>query len=208
MEVVIVSNARTPELKRLTDQAIKSSGVSCVVVEQNPDVSYSCKTIHYTFPFNYNKCLNLGFQFTTDDVVAFVNNDVLFGSGWMECEKYLKDYGSISLLNPGWGFHKDFVNEVHEGYNIGRELCGWCIIATRDTIKDIGGFDEGVEFWTSDNIYALQLQCFNIKHALITKYTCTHLTSKTLCSGLDKKQFAHYTGGQVPFFEEAKKKYL
>jgi len=207
MEVVIVSDARKPELRQMTVNAINSSGVNCIVIEANRDVVYSCQTIHYDFPFNYNKCLNLGYSLTKDDAICFANNDVIFGENWTECEKYLKEYGSISLLNPGWGFHKDFTSGVYQGSNVGRELCGWGLIVSRETMEKTGGFDEGVEFWCSDNIWAHQLEYHGIKHALVADYTIKHLTSKTLCSGIPKADFARMTGGQVPLMSEAVKKY-
>jgi len=207
MEVVIVSDARTVQLRQLTVNAIESSGVNCIVIEANPDVVYSCQTIHYDFPFNYNRCLNLGYSLTESDVICFANNDVIFGENWTESGKYLKDYGSISLLNPGWGFHKDFTSGVYEGYNVGRELCGWALIVSRETMEKTGGFDEDVKFWCSDNIWSEQLRFHGIKHAIVADYYIKHLTSKTLCSGIPKKDFAHMTGGQAVLFQEAKKKY-
>ena len=207
MEVVIVSNARTEQHRQLTLRAVETSGVRCVVVEQQPDVDYCCDTVHYSFPFNYNKCLNLGFEYTTHDVVGFFNNDVEFIRPWIECEKFLKDFGSISLLNPGWGFHKQFIGKpINVGYRIGLELCGWGIVTTRETMKTIGGFDDDVEFWCSDNIYAEQLKKAKIRHALITDYSVKHVASKTL-TGTPSKLFGQYTHGQAAKFAAAKKKY-
>ena len=205
MECVIVSDARNNALRELTEQSVRTSKVKCVVVEKQP-IEYDCETVHYDFDFNYNKCLNLGYKHTTGNV-AFCNNDLLFSDGWWEIEKYLDRYGSLSPYNPGWGFHAGFSGVV-EGYNIGRELCGWCLIVSRDTMDRTGGFDEGVEFWLSDNIWSIQLQHFGIKHALVCDYHVKHLTSKTLCSGIDRKTFGRYTGGQVPLFNKAKEKYV
>jgi len=70
-----------------------------------------------------------------------------------------------------------------------------------------GGFDEGVKFWTSDDLWRAQLQHHNIKHALIADYKIKHLTSKTLGSGLSREKFIEYTSGQVPLHNKAKKKY-
>ena len=152
MDAVIVSNARTIDLYNLTVQAIETSGVNCVVVEQQKVDYDNALTLHYDFPFNYNKCLNLGYKHTTGNV-AFCNNDLIFGKGWTGIEKHFDKYGSLSALNPGWGFHAGFTG-IREGYNVGRELCGWCLIVSRETMEITGGFDEDVEFWCSDNIWA------------------------------------------------------
>ena len=211
MECVIVSDAKTPYLRGLTQQAIITSGVRCVIVEAQKDINYdhikNTVTVYYNFDFNYNKCLNLGYGYTTENV-CFANNDVIFFPYWTECEPYLLKYGSLSLLNPGWGFHKDFIPpSVYEGYNTGRELCGWALIVSRDTMEKTGGFDEDVKFWTSDDLWREQLQYHGIKHALITEYKIRHLTSKTLGSGLPAEKFKEYTHGQAKEIERARRKY-
>ena len=205
MEVVIVSNGKTEYLRNLTLQAIKTSKCDCLVVEQT-DAEYPCRTIHYDFPFNYNKCLNLGYKFTKGNV-CFANNDVLFGDNWWECERYLDEYGSLSLLNPGWAFHKKFTNKVNEGYRTGYELCGWGLIVSRATMDITGGFDEDVEFWGSDDLWGSQLIHHGIKHALLTEYQIHHLTSQTLCKATERSLIHRYTGGQVPNIKKAKLKY-
>ena len=206
MECVIVSDAKNEYLRQLTVEAIITSGVNCIVVEKQP-VEYECTTVHYDFDFNYNRCLNLGYKHTHSEAICFCNNDVIFYPNWTESERYLKDYGSLSLLNPGWMFHKDFHQGVHEGYRTGLELCGWALIVSRKTMEITGGFDEGVKFWTSDDLWRTQLQYHNIKHALIADYKIKHLTSKTLGSGLTRDKFIEYTSGQVAPHHKAIKKY-
>ena len=96
MEVVIISDAKNPYLRGLTEQAIATSGVRCIVVEKQPIDYENAITIHYDFDFNYNRCLNLGYRRTVDNV-CFANNDVLFGTDWTKVEPYLTKYGSLSL---------------------------------------------------------------------------------------------------------------
>jgi len=208
MQCVIVSDAKTPYLKGLTEQAIITSGVECIIVEKQPINYENAITVHYSFDFNYNKCLNLGYRHTADNV-CFANNDVIFGYNWQECEPYLLKYGSLSLLNPGWGFHANYIPpNVYEGYNTGRELCGWALIVSRETMEKTGGFDEDVKFWTSDDIWRTQLQYHGIQHALITEYAIKHLTSKTLASGLPRDKIFEYTHGQAREIEKAMRKYV
>ena len=208
MEVVIVSDAKSSNLKQLTEQAIITSGVRCVVVEAQKDVKYdNATTVHYDFDFNYNRCLNLGYSHTTENV-CFANNDILFYPHWQESEKYLEEYGSLSLLNPGWGFHASFISpNVYEGYRTGRELCGWALIVSRETMAITGGFDEDVKFWCSDDIWGVQLQYHGIKHCLLTEYKIKHLTSRTLGFGLGADKYKEYTHGQASALDKARRKY-
>lgn len=204
IDVVIVSNAKTEALYLLTEQAIRTSGANCIVVEQQP-VEYDCLTVHYDFPFNYNKCLNLGYQHTANNV-AFCNNDLLFHEGWQGIERHFDQYGSLSPLNPGWGFHTEFKAGVYEGYRTGRELCGWCLIVSRDTMEKTGGFDESVSFWGSDDVWGFQLQALGIKHALVADYKVHHLVSRTLM-GCDRQMIADLTHGQAPLINEARQRW-
>lgn len=205
MQVLIISNARNDTLNEYTLNAIESSGQECIVVEQT-DTDFPCRTIHYDFPFNYNRCVNLGLSYCSENV-CIANNDVLFLPGWEKIEDHLGEYDSLSPVNPEWERHMG-LEGVIEGYRIGYELCGWCIVVSQATIQKTGGFDEDVEFWCSDDVWAMQLQANKLKHALVCDSRVIHYTSKTLCSGLPGDLFKRYTSGQVENRNKASEKYI
>jgi hypothetical protein len=133
--------------------------------------------------------------------VCFANNDVQFLDGWASCISH--GYKSVSCLNPGWLFHQG-MNGVQEGYRIGYELCGWCLIVHRGIIELIGGFPEDVRFWKSDDLYADVLKHYGIKHALISNCKVKHNPSTTLLKSKDLKEL---TSGQEKNYLKAKEKW-
>ena len=166
-------------------------------VSSNADV-----VLLQTKPFCYNKCLNDGFKYTEADWICFANNDVEFLPGWADIIKF--DYDSMSPQNVGWMYHKDLGVDPIEGFGIGVHITGWCIIAKRETIEKIGGFDVDVDFWCSDNIYAEQLDFHGLKHALIPTSHVKHVASQTLFKSKDIRVLTH---GQLEKFAKAKEKY-
>lgn len=205
IDLVIVSSGRTKEYIRMTQNCINSFHKTClgrVFVVEDEDVKYKCATvIPQQKPFNYNQCLNDGFKLTTTDWVCFANNDVEFIDGWAFCIDH--GYKSVSCLNPGWRFHEG-MNGVVEGYRIGYELCGWCLIVHRGIIELIGGFPEDVKFWHSDDLYAEVLKHYGIKHALVSNCKVKHNPSTTLLRSKDLKEL---TQGQNKDYLKAKEKW-
>jgi len=70
------------------------------------------------------------------------------------------------------------------GYQVRFHIAGWCIGVDREMFKAIGGFNEAVRFWYSDNLYAEQLKIADVKHALVCNAFVKHIDfgSKTLKS--------------------------
>ena len=206
IDLVVVSSGRTKELIKMTQGCIDSFHRTClgrVIVVDEYDVQYkNAETIPQFKPFNYNQCLNDGYQLTTMNWVCFANNDVEFMPGWANCID--SGYKSISCLNLGWKFHEGIKGMV-EGYRIGYELCGWCLILHRGVMERIGGFPEEVSFWKSDDLYADVLKHHRIKHALDCRCKVKHLTSVTLMKSKDKHEL---TDGQVEKYERAKEKWI
>jgi len=203
IDVVIVSDASTGY--HLTQQAIATCKAErIIVVEQQPVAYEGAITVHYEGAFNYNRCLNLGYQHTENNV-AFCNNDLVFYD-WKHIERMLNEYGSLSPRSEGWFKHKG-LEGVIEGYEIGRHLCGWCLVVSRMTMAMTGGFDEGVEFYFSDNLWADQLRFHGIRHALDCESRVDHLVSKTLLQqkSLRRKELE---SGQIDKYNEARKRYI
>ena len=92
MDIIIVSNGQSTYLQNITKNAIdtclESSNLikfNFIVIEQYRKAVYKgARTIHYDFPFNYNRCLNLGLKHSTSKFVALCNNDLGFKRLWAE----------------------------------------------------------------------------------------------------------------------------
>ena len=136
--------------------------------------------------FCYNHALNLGINESENEWVVLINNDLIFRNTWMseiiEAYNERPDIESFSPWNDMWDWHSRMFDinstNIIEGYNIGRELCGWCIIARR-SIFDKFSLSERVNFWYSDNVYADSLREFGIKHALVISSKVDHIVSQT-----------------------------
>lgn len=185
IDLVIVANSFTVNLWVMTAQAIKSArkyaGMEVgkiVVMEQSrssrdyPDA----KTIRYTFEFNYNKCLNAGRSFCQSKYIAFCNNDLYFENNWAVNAVNAMKENNLMSVSPT---RRHIFQGVRLGYRIGVHVLGWCIIVDRKIFDYIGQFDEPVNFWFSDNVYAVQLQCAGIKHGLVGNSLVRHYTSRT-----------------------------
>lgn len=182
IDIIILSNGKTPELAEMTQQTINSCRDSelkhefNVIVFEQTDIKYSrAKTINYDCEFHYNKLMNIGIQLTKNEWIVLCNNDLIFHNGWLtECMKY--DYLSMC---PN---HIKEEKGSREGYQVGNlgEVKGWCIITNRKIYEQIGKIDESVNFHYSDHVYSDQLRDKGIKHALIQGAYVEHLESITL----------------------------
>ena len=212
VDIVIVSRAKTDKHKQLTIDAINSLHASYhdfnIIVMEQTDVKYKgAKTINYKFDFNYNKCLNEGAKHGEADYIVFCNNDLIFEPTWFDrlLDVFNMDYESLCPYEPRHfkGSIKQG-NHLIEGYEVRKQMLGWCIAVKRDMFERIGGFDEGVMFWFSDNIYADQLQFHNIKHALVCNSIVHHKESATLKTVPQKE----ITWGQQKIYNQIRKKYV
>ena len=183
IDIIIVSNAFNDKLKEMTCKTMNTCKNSeryidfdFTVIEKQQKVIYSKgTTIHYDFPFNYNKCLNLGIERTQNEWLCLCNNDLVFTKGWAsELLKY-----KYKSMCPNWKENKS-KKILDEGYKIRKHIAGWCLFMHRSVIKKIGGLNEGVRFWYSDHIYADQLRKAKIKHAIILNSYVKHLETQTL----------------------------
>jgi GT2 family glycosyltransferase len=212
VDVIMPSNGRERHLIKMTQNCIDSLHESenniefnILVFEQQPTVNYqNAKTIHYSYPFNYNKIMNDGIGRTSSPYVCMANNDLLFSYGWCsELLKWTEQYMSMSPRCPKAQMDMKLY-ATYEGYGISKELSGWCIFIKRELLDIIGALDESMIFWFSDNVYADALQEHGIKHALISNSIVRHLTSKTVVR-VGVKNLIQYTTGQKKIYAEKKK---
>jgi len=201
LSCVLVACTKSAYHREITNQAIISSGVDCIVVEtfQNaPPYERAKQTLYWTKEFNYNACLNFGIMHTDSEFIALCNNDIVFTQGWHKITETMVKEGAVSASpfseysQCRHGYVKG--DTVHPGYWVGHELLGWCLVVHKDIFSVIGKLDESQKFWCSDNAYADQLMQNNLKHILVCSSVVNHIGggSKTL-NTMSRYQYKNLT---------------
>ncbi|WP_029275561.1 glycosyltransferase family 2 protein [Pedobacter borealis] len=208
IDIIILSNGKTDNLIKLTNQTIESLTDSedqnsimfnILVIESNSSLKpyqyLNAKTIYPETEFGFHKYLNIGLAETNKDLVCFCNNDLIFNKGWASAilaalEKD-SDIYSVSTFCPS--FHADkedeIPNEINYGYKNGVFFTGWCFFVKRSIFKIIGPFDEHFIFWYADDDFRLTLQKYGLKNVLVKSAKVKHLGSETLDKEQSSRQF-------------------
>jgi len=194
-DLIIVSQsseALIPVTQQCIDTArLDDCELNIIVVETGNPYKYDVdKIVEYNGEFNYNRALNLGLKYALGDIAILANNDLVFHKGWSKIGMLmqLNGYHSASALSQSCGIEPGDV--VWEGYKVSSVFTGWCLFMDAYCKETIKKLDETVNFWYSDNIYALQLQRAGIKHGLFCNVRIDHITSQTLVrqpSGVQRK---------------------
>jgi hypothetical protein len=167
MDIVIVSYAKDDYCKGLTEICIKSILASekyaeklfnIIVVESQTDVKWEhLSEIVHTFeapmPYGYHKFLNFGRKQGNSQFVALCNSDLEFKDKWftniMKASVLDSDVISFSpicpMTQPIYGINENTGNI--EGYEIRKQISGWCIIHKREIYNIIGDLDERFHHW-------------------------------------------------------------
>lgn len=191
VDIIILSNGKTAQLKQMTQSCIDSlcssePGVDFnVIVFDNENVAYNgARTVKYLEPFNYNQLMNKGVLLARSEYICLCNNDLVFQKDW--CSNIIQAMEENILLSGSplcpinnTGIYKP-TSPIQYGYRLRHELNGWCIMVKREIFNIIGPLNEDFPFWFADNAYAEQLKKHGIKHALVSSSVVTHLGSKTL----------------------------
>lgn len=179
-----------------------------LLIESNKNSNYQynfqyLKIITPKDEFSFHKFLNIGVKHATGDYYILSNNDVVFDINWLvETNNVLQHNPkllSVSPLDPkANSLPKDTLknNNYIVGYQIQKHLTGWCIVAHKKVFKAIKQLDERFGFYYADNDYAMQLQKYNIKHALVTKAIVHHLHGQS--SVKDKKNVSFKLPEKTP----------
>jgi len=121
-EVIIVDNASTDE----TESGCKS---------------YSCKYIRNNINTGFGAAVNKGYKESKGDVVLFLNNDIMFGSGnidWLH-KVYELTIGNDALIGPTGGLLDskfNFVKETEDFTNI-NYISGWFLCANKKVLNSL-----------------------------------------------------------------------
>uniref|UniRef100_A0A6M3KHF9 Putative glycosyltransferase n=1 Tax=viral metagenome TaxID=1070528 RepID=A0A6M3KHF9_9ZZZZ len=187
VDVIIISWAKTPELRTVTQNCLDTLYSSetdvrfnPVIVESAPDVEYNWgATIHPKDEFGYNKYCNLGRKAGKAPWVALCNNDIMFHPGWatimLAAHKQFPQFRSMSPWCPRtMGDVNGKQGTLLEGYQIRNHVAGWCLFHERGIYDAIGDLDEKIRFWYADNDYALLIEKNGIKHCVVPDALVTH----------------------------------
>ncbi|QTF81908.1 glycosyltransferase [Gordonia phage Guey18] len=186
VDVVILSNAQSSMLKRMTQEAIdtclagaNSLPVNIIVLEQNWSVEYkNAETRHMAGEFHYNEFANYGAALGNAPWIMIANNDLIFEDGWLH-ELLAADHPIVSPISPKDVRQQDITgNEV--GNTVGRNLSGWCFMISRELWSAIGGFDDRVSFWGSDDVVVEQVLAEGYSPMAVSSSVVHHLGSMTL----------------------------
>lgn len=225
-DVIMPSYAKDDTLRQMTSACLQTLFTStpsdvirfhAVVMEENKAVVYDVPTqghnlvtVHYDYPFNYNKVINHGISLTGSPYVIFCNNDLRFHEHFAEKLLAVFNMGYLSVspyCTISHQKHYEPGDHIFKGNITGKTVPGWCIAVQRSIFDQIGKLNEDVEFFFSDNIYVEQLNKAGITHALVCNSFVTHLGggSKTF-NQMNSKEREHMGWGQRNNFKIAKEK--
>jgi GT2 family glycosyltransferase len=195
IDVVILSLCKTEDTFKMNSNCISSLLVSeevhtfnIIVMESNKDfydlgLDYG-KSVRVIIPeekFNYNKFLNIAIKSTTNSMICFCNNDLLFKKGWLsEILRIKNDHPEIQSFSPKDPEYKTVKNkflgrDYFLGYEVGWQYFAACHLIERKVFEKTGLFDEQFDFYYQDNDFAMCLRKHNILHALVTNSNVTHV---------------------------------
>lgn len=164
-------------------------GYEVVLIESNKSANYdyklpSLKIITPDAAFNFHKFLNIGISNSSGDYYVLSNNDVIFDENWLKevldiakKNTLIKSFSPFDLKSNKLPLENINNKDYLIGYEIQKHLTGWCLVAHKSVFNVIKRLDERFKFYYADNDYAMQLQKYNIKHALVTKAKVHHLES-------------------------------
>jgi len=204
--VVIVSDATLESMENLTQNtiyhALEDDNVEVIVVERNNQINYhKAKTIHYNFPFNYNRCLNYGAIEARTEYICFANNDLIFMKGWTNIVKEMQKHNLRSASPQCPQRHGYNKNGVSKGYKVGDLFAGWCFVWETSLFYELGGLNTDYEFYCADNVTVEQLKDNDIEHGLVKSSEVQHLVSQTLKTK-NEIEFLQYTMDCVKRFNK------
>jgi GT2 family glycosyltransferase len=186
VDIVILSNAATTDLRMLTQATVDtcragSNGlpVGIAVLEQQPGVVHKrCATIWMDEPFHYNRFANFGARRGSADWILIANNDLLFHDGWLH-QLIAADHPLVSPKCPRDSRQAAFTENT-VGDITGQHLSGWCFMVSRGLWDSMGGFDEAVSFWCSDDVVIEQAKAQGVKPMIVPAAVVEHIQSVTL----------------------------
>lgn len=195
VDVVILSKASDERLHAMCQAAIDSCKagaghhvVNITVVEQCPQSYRNAVTVYRDGAFNYNQFANDVIRETTAPWVMVANSDLVFEDGWLEGLLATKRE-CVSPVDPS---HRTQKNVKHDeaGWQNGHHFSGWCFMVSRKLWERIGGFDECVTYWCSDNVVIEQCRAVDVMPLVAPASRVRHLGSQTAQKPADDQTWA------------------
>lgn len=203
VDVIILSRANTPGLRAMTQRAIdtciagaNSLAVNVIVMEQESVPPYMrARTVRAPNQFHYNSFANHAAMIGSAKWIMVANNDLVFHDGWLH-HLLAAEHPVVSPKCPQ-DSRQTHIVENTTGWQVGTHFSGWCFMLLRELWERMGGFDECVSFWCSDNVVVEQLRELGYQPMLVPASQVTHRRSVTL-----KRDAAadDLTWGQVDIF--------
>ena len=210
ISLVVLSNTNSDAIYNMNLNCINSFVKSAklakipfeiILVESNTNADYNYKeaiiVLKPNTVFNFHKFANIGLRQARGTYFMLSNNDVVFDENCVRALfKVVNEQKNIKSFSPydvkSNKLPKALVNNQSyiEGFEIQKHLTGWCIIMHKDVYKIINGLDERFDFYYADNDYAMQLQKYDIKHALVTKAHVEHLEGQNTIKEKSKIDFS------------------
>lgn len=203
-DLVIMSDGRLASLRRMTQAAIDSAltganslPVRPIVVESQPRIKYQhAETMHRPGPFNYNAAANMAIAQGSAEWIVVANNDLRFDDGWLH-GLISAGHPVVSPINPG-DERQAGIESNQTGTINGRHFSGWCFAMERQLWERIGGLDDRVSFWCSDDATIEQCVAVGVEPMIVVDSVVRHRASATLRSA--GRRDAELTWGQVKIF--------
>jgi GT2 family glycosyltransferase len=181
-----ISSLRNSELNNKFRVILVESSID------NPSKYDADVTINYDGEFNYNKALNMAFEYLNSDYVCVFNNDVYFQKDWYSIIRYYMDIFNLDSASPRCPVPQVGPNPLAQkmileypesavilGYEALVHFCGWGWIMKREVLNLLRPMPEDLTFWFQDNHMALQLQKLNKKHGCVTSSHVIHYGQKS-----------------------------
>lgn len=186
VDVVFLSKASTPELREMTEHAVRTCiagagehPVNVVVIEQVEGVRYrDAVTIHKPNAFAYNRFANEGIRTGSAKWVMVANSDLEFGDGWLDA-LLAPQHALVSPVTPNEA-RQSRLTKNESGFENGKHFSGWCFMLKRSLWEKFGGLDEDFIFWCADDAVIEQAKAAGVTPMVVPSAKVTHLISKTV----------------------------
>lgn len=185
VDIIILSKARKYRDSVMTQQCIDSCikganglPINIIVMEGGVGQYHNASVVPKRGAFNYNAYANEGAGKGTAEWIMIANNDLEFTDGWL--------HNLLSAGNPVVSPHEPTdirqkgIVDNESGFEIGRYFSGWCFMIERKLWLEIGGFDDAVDFWFSDDVVVEQVKALGITPMLVKESIVRHTGSVTM----------------------------
>ena len=193
LDLIILSKAKSYRDSLMTQKAIDTAldganglPINIIVIEGGVGQYHDAKTVYTRDKFNYNRFANQGAGMGTAEWIMIANNDLEFTNGWLH-NLLSADNPVVSPHEPTDVRQKGIIDN-QLGFECGRHFSGWCFMIERKLWLEIGGFDEDVDFWCSDDVVIEQVKAAGVTPMLVKESIVRHKGSQTLLQQPEPEQ--------------------